>query len=87
MPLIRSFMFKRCTLLAISISLNGEIISPYFYYTEKGLVYIIITNPFSRQPSFYTKCTKLNTYALYNMRLVSFNKYIFLTRPTSLRSL
>ena len=87
MPPIRFSMSKRCTLLAISISLNREIINPYSYYTKKGLVCIIIIKPFSRQPFSCTKCTKLNTYALYNMRLVSFNKYIFLTRPTSLRSL
>ena len=70
-------MFKRRTLLAISISLNGEIISLYSYYIKKELVYIIITDPFSRQPFFYTKYTKSNIYILYNMRLVSLNKYAF----------
>ena len=70
-------MFKCRTLLTISISLNGEIMSPYSRYIKKGLVYIIITDLFSRQPSFYTKCTKLNTYILYNIHLVSLNKYIF----------
>ena len=74
MPFIRLSASKRCTLLATSISLNGEIISPYSYYMKKGLVYIAIINPFSRQPSSYTKYTKSNTYMLYNMRLVSFNK-------------
>ena len=48
MPLIRSFAFKRWALLAISISLDGEIISPYSYYAKKGLVYIIIIDFFSR---------------------------------------
>ena len=80
-------MSKRYILLAISISLNREIISPYSYYTKKGLVCIIITEPFSRQPFSYTKCTKSNTCALYNMRLVFFNKYTFLARLASLRSL
>ena len=61
----------------MSISLNGEIISPYSCYTRKGLVYIVITDPSSRQSSSYIECTKLNTRALYNMRLVSLNKYIF----------
>ena len=70
-------MSKRCTLLAISISLNKEIISPYFYYTKKGLVYIIIIDFFSCQPFSYAECTKLNTYTLYNMHLVSLNKYIY----------
>ena len=73
-------MFKRCTLLTIFISLNKEIISPYSYYIKKGLVYIIIINPSSCQPFFYTKYTKLNTYALYNMRLISLNKYTFPAR-------
>ena len=77
MPPIRSSTFKRCTLLAVSISLNKEIISPYSYYTKKGLVYITIMDPFSRQPSSYTECTKLNTYMSYNMQSVSLNKYIF----------
>ena len=77
MPPIRSSTSKRCTLLTISISLDGEIMSPYSYYTKKGLVYIIITDLFSRQSSFYTKYTKLNTRALYNMRSVSLNKCIF----------
>ena len=78
MPFIRSSMSKCRTFLTISISLNREIIRPYSYYVKKGLVYIIITNPFSCQPFFYTKYTKLNTYILYNMRSVSFNKYAFL---------
>ena len=80
MPFIRSFMSKRRALLAISISLDGEIISPYSRYTKKGLVYIIIIDFFSRQSSFCIKYTKLNTYASYNMRLVLLNKYIFLAR-------
>ena len=77
MPPIRFTASKRRTLLAISISLNREIISPYSRYTKKGLVYIIIADPFSRQPSSYAKCTKLNTYILCNIRSVSLNKYIF----------
>ena len=46
MPFIRSFIFKRYAFLAISISLNKEIISLYFYYIKKGLVCIIIIKPF-----------------------------------------
>ena len=42
MPLIRLSASKRRAFLAISISLNREIISPYSYYIKKGLVYIII---------------------------------------------
>ena len=77
MPFIRFTTSKHYTFLAISISLNKKIISPYFYYAKKGLVYIIIIDPFSRQSSFYTKCTKLNTCALCNIYLVSFNKCVF----------
>ena len=46
-PPIRLSTSKRYTLLATSISLNEEIISPYSYYAKKGLVYIIIINLFS----------------------------------------
>ena len=52
MPPIRSTASKRYTLLAVFISLDKEIISLYSYYIKKGLVYIIITDPFSRQPFF-----------------------------------
>ena len=83
-PLIRSTVFKRYALLATSISLDGEIISPYSYYIKKELIYIIIIDFFSCQPSSYVKCTKLNTYILCDVRLISFNKYIFFVRPTSL---
>ena len=78
MPPIRFSMSKRRALLAASISLDGEIISPYSRYMKKGLVYIIITDPSGRQSSFYMECTKLNTYVLCDMRLVFLNKYAFL---------
>ena len=78
MPPIKSSASKRYTLLATSISLNGEIISPYSYYTKKGLVCVAITVLFSCQPSFCFKYTKANIYASYNMHLVSVNKYISL---------
>ena len=74
---IRLFAFKRYVLLTVSISLNREIISLYSYYTKKGLVYITIIDPFSRQPFSYTKYTKLNTCILYDVRLVSLNKCTF----------
>ena len=78
MPPIRSFTFEYYTLLTAFISLDGEIMSPYSYYTKKGLVCIVIIDPFGRQPSFYAECIKLNTYALCNIYLVSLNKYAFL---------
>ena len=74
---IRFLVSKRYTLLAISISLNREIISPCSRYTKKGLVYIAIADLFGRQPFSYAKCIKLNTYTLCNVRLVLFNKYTF----------
>ena len=77
MPPIRSLASVRCVLLAISISLNSEIISPYSHYTKKGLVCVTITALFSCQPSSYSKCTKANICSLYNMHSVSTNKYIF----------
>ena len=79
MPLIRSIVSERCALLAASISLDGEIMSPCSYYTKKGLVCVVIIDFFSCQSSFYAKYTKLNTYTSYNMRLVFLNKYIFPT--------
>ena len=77
MPFIRSLASVCCILLAASISLNGEIMSPYSYYAKKGLVCIAIIALFSRQPSSYFKYIKANTYSLYNIRSVSTNKYIF----------
>ena len=77
MPFIRSLASVRCVLLAASISLNSEIISPYSHYAKKGLVCITIIALFSRQPSSYSKCIKANTYSLCNIHSVSTNKYIF----------
>ena len=76
MPFIRSLASIYDILLAISISLDSKIMSPYSYYIKKGLVYITITAPFNYQPSSYFKCTKANTYSLCNIHLVSINKYI-----------
>ena len=55
MPPIRSTTFKYRALLTTSISLDGEIISPYSHYIKKGLVYIAIMEPFSRQLFFLHK--------------------------------
>ena len=77
MPFIRSLASIYYILLATFISLNGEIISPYSYYTKKGLVCITIITSFNRQPFFCSKCIKANTYSLCNMHSVSTNKYIF----------
>ena len=84
MPAVRLIAFKYHALLISSIALNSEIKSPYSYYAKKGLVYMAIIDPFSHQPSSYSKCTKLNTHVLYNVHSVSLNKYIFLTCLVSL---
>ena len=78
MPLVRSLTSKHYTLLAISISLSSKIISSCSCYAKKGLVCIMITTPFSRQPSFYLECTKTNICLLYNVYLISINKCIFM---------
>ena len=77
MPFIRSLAFVYYVLLAISISLDSKIMSPYSYYIKKGLVYITIIALFSCQPFSYSKYIKANTYSLCNMRLVFTNKYTF----------
>ena len=83
MPFIRSLASKRLTYyftLVTVILLPGKIIPTYLYYTEKGLVYIIIIALFSYEPSSYTKYTKLNIYLSCNICLIFNTKYIFLTR-------
>ena len=75
MLFIRLSMFKHYTLLTTSISLNGEIVSPYSCYIKKGLVYIAIADPSSCQPSFCIKYTKSNMRLFCDVRLVSNAKY------------
>ena len=71
MPPIRSSASKRRVyIIAVILSL-GEIMPSYSCCKEKKLVYIVIIVPFNCQPSFYIKCTKLNIYLSYNIRLVS----------------
>jgi hypothetical protein len=50
----------------------------YSRYTEKGLVYIAITAPFSQQPSSYSEYIKLNMHLSYNIHSISNAKYIYL---------
>ena len=77
MPAVRLLVFKYYTLLISSIAYNSEIMNPYSCYVKKGLVYIVIADLSNYQPSSYSKCTKSNIYALYNVRSVSLNKCIF----------
>ena len=79
MPPIRFLAFKRTAyyfkLVAI-ILLLSKIIPTYSYYMEKGLVYIIIIALLGRQPSFYTKYTKLNIRSSCDVKLVFNTKYL-----------
>ena len=78
MPLIRSSASKR-RLRLVSLILSLDKIMPlYSRYIEKRLSYIIISAPFSRQPFFYTKCTRANIQLSCNIRSVSNTKCIYL---------
>ena len=81
MPLVRSLASKRAAYyfkLVAVILLLGKIMPTYSCCAEKGLVYIIIIAPLSRQPFSCTKCTKLNMRLFCNVRLVFNTKCIFL---------
>ena len=62
------------------VLLLGEVILLYSCCAKEGLVYIAIAAPSSRQPSSYFKCTSLNIYLSYNIRLVFNIKYIYAYR-------
>ena len=81
MPPIRSSAFKRCTYIIAVIFLLSKIIPTYSRCVLKGLVYIIIMAPLGRQPSSYTKYTKLNICLSCDVRSVSNAKYMYLIRP------
>ena len=76
MPPIRSLASKCRTYIVAVIFLFSKIMPSCSYCAEKKLVCIIIAAPFSRQPSFYIKCTKLNIYLSYNVKSVSNAKYL-----------
>ena len=87
MPFIRSLASK-CRLRLVSLILSlGEIMPSCSYYMEKGLIYIIIIAPLSRQPFFYTKYTKLNIRLFCNIRLVSNIKCVYFIYSYILQSL
>ena len=77
-PPVRSLVSKRRTRVVAVILLLSEIMPTYSYYIEKGLVYIIIIALLGRQPSSYTKYTKLNIYSSCDVKLVFNAKYTFL---------
>ena len=87
MPPIRSLASKHRTHVVAVILLFSKIIPTYSRYMLKGLVYIIIIAPLSRQPSSYTKCTKLNMHSSCNIKLVSNAKCIYLIHFYILQSL
>ena len=67
---IRSLASKYRAYTVTVILLLNKIMPSCSRCKEKKLVYIIITAPFSRQPSSYIKCTKSNIYSSCNVRLV-----------------
>ena len=76
MPLIRSLASEHRAYVISVILLLSEIMPLYSRCAEKKLVYIVIITLSSRQPSFYSKCTKLNMYLSYNIKLVSNAEYL-----------
>ena len=84
MPPIRSLVSKRRACTVAVILLFSEIMPSYSCCEEKKLIYIIIAAPSNRQPSLYTKCTKLNIRLSCNVKLVSNTKYLYLIYPYSL---
>ena len=81
MPFIKSLASERCAYIIAMIFLLSKIMPTYFYCLLKGLVYITIIALLSRQPSSYTKCTKLNIYLFCNIRLVSNTEYTYFIYP------
>ena len=78
MPFIRFLASKCHTYIVAVILFFSEIMPFYSCCKEKKLVYIIIITPFSHQPSFYIKYTKLNIHLSCNIRLISDAEYIFI---------
>ena len=77
MPSVRSLTSKHYTCIVAVILLLSEIMPIYSRCTEKKLVCIIIIALFSRQPSSYSKCTKLNIYLSCDIKSVFDIKCIF----------
>jgi hypothetical protein len=82
MPFVRSLAFKYlacCFKLIAVILLFNKIMPSCSYYTEKGLVYIIIAAPSSYQLSSYFEYIKLNIYLSCNVYSVFDAECIYLT--------
>ena len=76
MPPIRSLASERCTYTVAVILLLSEIMPSCSRCEEKKLVCVAIIASFSRQPSSYIKCIKLNMHLFYNVKLVSNAEYL-----------
>ena len=66
----------RAVLVAFILSINKVMFS-CSHYIKKGLIYITIIAPSSRQPLSYTMYIKANIYSSYNICSVSNTKYIY----------
>jgi len=73
MPLLVTSI-RQVKLVALILSIGG-IIPSYSRYIKKGLVYITIVAPSSRQPSSYTEYIRSNVRISYNVRSVSDTEY------------
>ena len=87
MPPVRFLASKHCAHMVAVIFLLSKIMPTYSHCVSKGLVYVTIIAPLGRQPSSYTKYTKLNMYLSCNIRLVSIAKCVCLMHSYVLRSL
>ena len=78
MPFIKSSV-SEYHIYTVALILSLSVIMPtYSYCTKKKLVCVIIIAPSSHQPSFCSKCIKLNIYSSCNVKSVSNTKCIFL---------
>ena len=86
MPFIKSLVSKYYAhIIAVIFSLN-KIMPMCSHYAEKKLVYIIITAPSSRQPSFCFKYTKSNIRSSCDIKSV-FNTECIFRFPYNIHSL
>jgi len=85
-PKASSSLYAQCytrTIAAI-LSLSKIILSLYSRYIRKGLVYIALASPLSRQLSSYLEYTKANIRFSYDVYFTFNAKY---THPITLNSL
>ena len=78
-----SLTLRRARTVASILSLGKIMPSPCSRCVKKGLVYIALASPLSRQPSSYLEYTKANICLFYNVYSIFNAKY---TRPITLNS-